>query len=138
YIFSFSNLARIECGLTRAHCSASPLPHFSPSRTPFSVSSLHQQSASSPPFFLEFTVSNSEFQMVIPDPSKSINLLTMPAFQVCCNLALRSVEVSITESTDFRLDPGAHLCVLEFLLLTRNFFRRRPLVETVEAPSKLQ
>lgn len=48
------------------------------------------------------------------------------------------MEVSITESTDFRLDPGAHLCVLEFLLLTKNFFRRRPLVETVEAPSKLQ
>ncbi|VDN98132.1 unnamed protein product [Rodentolepis nana] len=136
-VFISSCGARIECGLTRAHCSASPLPHFSPSRTPFSLSSQRQQSNSSPtPLFLEFTVSNSEFQMVIPTPSKSINLLTMPAFQVCCNLALRSVEVSIIESVDLRLDPGTHICVLEFLLLARNFLRRRLHVETIEAPPK--
>ncbi|KAL5106524.1 hypothetical protein TcWFU_000549 [Taenia crassiceps] len=141
--------ARIECEVTRAHCSASALPRCSPSRTPLSSAATtapllqqqQQQSSMPPPLFLEFAVSGSDFRLRLPDTSTSslppINLIALPAFQVCYSLSQRSVEISLCEPVDLRVNPGAHLCVVEFLLLTRRLlgFRRSSESVGTAAPS---
>nr|CDS20756.1 Breast cancer overexpressed gene 1 protein [Echinococcus granulosus] len=135
--------ARIECEVPRAHCSASALPRCSPSRTPLSsaattASLMQQQQRSSmpSPLFLEFAVSSSDFRLRSPDTSTSsmppTSLVALPAFQVCCSLSQRSMDVSLCESVELRVDPGAHLCVVELLLLTRRFLRIRRPAETVD------
>uniref|UniRef100_A0A0R3W7P6 RRM domain-containing protein n=1 Tax=Taenia asiatica TaxID=60517 RepID=A0A0R3W7P6_TAEAS len=134
--------ACIECEVPRAHCSASALPRCSPSRTPLSSAATtapllqQQQSSMPPPLFLEFSVSGSDFRLRLPDTSTSsmppTSLIALPAFQVCCSLSQRSVEVSLCEPVELRVNPGAHLCVVEFLLLTRRFLGTRRSSEAVD------
>ncbi|KAL5970709.1 hypothetical protein TSMEX_001541, partial [Taenia solium] len=134
--------ARIECEVPRAHCSASALPRCSPSRTPLSSAATtapllqQQQSSMPPPLFLEFSVSGSDFRLRLPDTSTSsmppTSLIALPAFQVCCSLSQRSVEVSLCEPVELRVNPGAHLCIVEFLLLTRRFLCIRRSSEAVD------
>ncbi|CDS43676.2 Breast cancer overexpressed locus tag 1 protein [Echinococcus multilocularis] len=135
--------ARIECKVSRAHCSASALPRCSPSRTPLSSAATtaslmqqQQQSSMPSPLFLEFAVSSSDFHLRSPDTSTSSMpptiLVALPAFQVCCSLSQRSMDVSLCEPVELRIDPGAHLCVVELLLLTRRLFRIRRPAETVD------
>ncbi|VDD81054.1 unnamed protein product [Mesocestoides corti] len=107
---------RIVYSLATAHSSASPLPRCSPSRS--SSLSARSASRSHQPLFLEFSFSRSEF-IYHQTSATAHSLLTLPSFQVCCNVGHKEMEVFFGDAVDLAFNPGVHLCVCEFLLLLR-------------------